>query len=100
MALSIVLSASMVGQAAAPIAATNSQTDQMTNALRDLQQQVRDLRTAVAEIHSEAAQYRAEAEALRQELQTLRNNAQAGTSESVNASGTAQSGTLEQRVAS
>jgi len=47
-----------------------SQSDAMTTAIMDLQQQVRELKSAVAEVRSEAAQYRAESIELRQELET------------------------------
>jgi hypothetical protein len=47
---------------------TGAQADAMTDAIRDLQQQVHELKSAVAEVRSEAAQYRAETTELRQEL--------------------------------
>jgi hypothetical protein len=50
----------------------DAQTDAMTNAIRDLQQQVHELKSAVAEVRSEAAQYRAETTELRQELKMAR----------------------------
>jgi hypothetical protein len=48
------------------------QTEALTAAVHDLQDQVRELRAAVAEVRSEAAQYRAETNELRKELQETR----------------------------
>jgi hypothetical protein len=45
-----------------------SQTEAMTAAIGELQQQVSELKSAIAEMRSEAAQYRAETMELRQEL--------------------------------
>ena len=53
--------------------------DALTNAVRDLQQQVSELRAAVAEVRSEAAQYRAETAGLRRELQAIRGQSVAET---------------------
>ncbi|MGH9529743.1 MAG: hypothetical protein ACRD2S_07485 [Terriglobales bacterium] len=46
-----------------------AQTDAMTAAIINLQQQVLELKSAVAEVRSEAAQYRAETTELRQQLE-------------------------------
>ncbi len=47
---------------------TQSQAQEMTVAIQELQQQVRELRSVVADVRSQAEQYRAETEALRKEL--------------------------------
>jgi hypothetical protein len=51
---------------------TDTPTDAMSAAVRELQEQVRELRTAVVELRSEAGQYRAETEQLRRQLQSSR----------------------------
>ena len=48
------------------------QTESLTTAVHELQDQVRELRAAVVEVRSEAAQYRAETAELRKELQVTR----------------------------
>ena len=53
---------------------TDTPTDAMSAAVRELQEQVRELRTAVVELRSEAGQYRAETEQLRRELQSSWNS--------------------------
>ncbi len=65
------------------------QTDAMTNAIRDLQQQVRELKSAVAEVRSEAAQYRTESMELRQELEMTQKRDSFGVSATENSAATA-----------
>src|SRR5207248_7344376 len=57
-------------QEASPTSA--QQTESLTTAVHELQDQVRELRAAVVEVRSEAAQYRAETAELRKELQVTR----------------------------
>lgn len=93
-----------VGQTDAPVQTgpAQSQAEQMTAAVRDLQRQIEELRSAVAEVHSEAAQYRAEAAALRAEIEKLHSGVVTGSSTNAqNEGGTVRApGTLEERVAS
>ncbi len=51
------------------------QSDEMAQAVRDLQQQVKELRDAVAEVRAEAAQYRAETSELRKALEQAHSGA-------------------------
>jgi hypothetical protein len=51
-----------------PVPSNTAQTEAMTTAIGELQQQVSELKSAIAEMRSEAAQYRAETTELRQEL--------------------------------
>ncbi len=85
---------------------TAQQTDAMSAAVRDLQQEVHELRTAVVELCSEAGQYRPEAEQLRKELQATHSSiatpeaaagSSVGSTSSVNP---AHAGAWEERVAS
>ena len=91
-----------------------AQSDAMTSAITDLQQQVSELRSAVAEVRSEAAQYRAETTELRQELKMAQERNLASSASmtenpasaaspypsTTNQASTPAIGSLEQRVSS
>ena len=54
-------------------AQSGGDTAAMTDAIRDLREQVSELRSAVTELRTEASQYRAETESLRRELEAQTN---------------------------
>ena len=54
-------------------AQSGGDTAAMTDAIRDLREQVTELRSAVTELRTEASQYRAETESLRRELEAQTN---------------------------
>jgi len=99
------LAGSLYGWTQATGTPTAQQADEMTAAVRQLQEEVRELRGAVLELRSEAGQYRAETEQLRLELQATHSSASLpeATLSSADASAgsnSAQAGSLEDRVAS
>ena len=69
------LSGSVYGWTQAASTPTTQQTDEMTAAVRQLQEEVRELRSAVVELRSEAGQYRTETERLRRELEATHSSA-------------------------
>ncbi len=90
-----------------PASPNAPETDAMTSAIRDLQQQVSELKSAVAEVRSEAAQYRAESSELRQELDMARKRDLASGASAIDNSdaqagpaSTPAIGSLDQRVSS
>ncbi len=89
-----------------PTSSKQTDVQQMSEVVRDLQKQVEELRAAVAEVHSEAAQYRSEAATLRQEVEKLRRATATSSveaespSESAVASPSSSGASIEQRVAS
>ena len=81
---------------------SQDQSQKMTAAIQELQQQVSELRSAVAEMRSEAAQYRAETLELRRELQSTRNqDAESSDASQMNPNASApEASSLEDRVSS
>jgi hypothetical protein len=68
-ALVILIASSGGGWAQGPPPADHPDTAALTEAVKQLQQQIAELRAAVAEVHKEAEQYRRETQTLRRELE-------------------------------
>jgi hypothetical protein len=100
------LTGSVSGWTQAASTPTAQQTDAMSLAVRELQEEVRELRTAVVELRSEAEQYRAETEQLRKQLQAAPSPGappEAAAGSAAGAAGgahPAHAGPLQERVAS